>query len=228
VDPTSCDAPEAKGTVLLYAEGSEYEVECKRGFDACSRMFVIELRNCTSDPVGIHQVAVTFVDADGKRHSRRLRDYGGRKQIAVGEVWQHKEELSDVGIYEYAVTALSPDGTDHIGRQTFTATNPALQKAKEDCRACNGYWGPLGLSLETGCLCRTNDAGKRCTDGDQCTGVCLYDKDAKPVADEPPDVLVGRCSEREVVYGCFDYIPKGASKQAVPAGGAQPQRICVD
>lgn len=214
--------------MLLYAERSAISIECERGYDGCSGTFELELRNCTSGSVGIHKVNVTFVDSEGKRHRRRERDYAGKKQIPAGEVWKHKEFLSEAGSYEYTVTAHSVDGTVHSGEQTFTARNPKLEKAKADCRACNGYWGALGISLETGCLCRTEDAGKRCTDGDQCTGVCLYDPNAKPIVGEPADLLVGECSEHAVVYGCYDYIPEGASTQPAPAGGRQPGQICVD
>jgi hypothetical protein len=220
---------DAQGTVVLSSERLEYEIGCSSGYDHCNVEFQIGLLNCTAGPVGIHKVLVTFVDRDGVRTERSARDYGGKKQIAPGEIWPHREDMRDGGAYEYTVTAHSPDGTVHTGTQTFTATNATLDQGIADCVACGGHWGPHGRSLTTGCLCGTPDAGKRCTDGDHCAGVCFYDPNAKPMPDEPADLLVGECSSLEVTFGCYDYIPSGASTQAPTDGAARkPSRICVD
>ena len=49
------------------------------------------------------------------------------------------------------------------------------------------------------CVMPFKDAGKRCTDGDQCAGDCLFNgPEAKP--GEP---LVGSCQKTDDPCGCF-------------------------
>jgi len=45
------------------------------------------------------------------------------------------------------------------------------------CRAHNGWWGgtEMGRGRTPGCSLPTKDAGKTCTDADQCEGGCLAD-----------------------------------------------------
>ena len=79
-----------------------------------------------------------------------------------------------------------------------------------------------------GCNCRPPDGGRRCRDGRECAGKCLYDSDAKPGPGEDPDRMIGRCAEFETTFGCVSYIPDGAMDEPVPRGLRRVPRICTD
>jgi hypothetical protein len=126
-----------------------------------------------------------------------------------------------------------PPGADVAATQSVprTATTP------EECRACGGDWGMHGLSdalSETAsCDCGTTDAGKRCTDGADCQGMCVANADSPeydPVDIGPParGFLVGRCSAFVTVFGCNALVDPGA-RAAGPVSVAEPPSvICID
>ena len=107
----------------------------------------------------------------------------------------------------------------------------------EECRACNGDWGMHGLSdaisQTESCDCRTNDAGKRCTDGADCQGMCVANADtpAYDVVDVGPPArgfLVGRCSEFVTVFGCNALVDAGARDDGPVSVAEPPPVLCVD
>ncbi len=72
------------------------------------------------------------------------------------------------------------------------------------CNECLNENGIPTLSYDTGPFCNpiTSDAGKVCTDSDQCEGICLA---------EDGDAESGRCSHTEQVIGCVFEMTKGKS-----------------
>lgn len=119
------------------------------------------------------------------------------------------------------------------------ATQAVLQSPRtvDECRACNGDWGIHSLSdtisQSESCDCRTNDAGKRCTDGIDCQGMCVANADnpAFDVVDVGPPArgfLVGRCSEFVTVFGCNALIDAGARDLGPVSVADPPAVLCVD
>ena len=94
------------------------------------------------------------------------------------------------------------------------------------CKACNGSYKHHGLVGKEGCICGTKDAWRECRDGLDCEGTCLFER-VEIV--KPPElgVLVGRCTALKATFGCYEYIPAGASKLS-PRLLPRPERVCVD
>lgn len=118
-----------------------------------------------------------------------------------------------------------------------TVVPQAPPSTVDACRACNGDWGMHGLSdtisQTESCDCRTNDGGKRCTDGIDCQGMCVANADnpAYDVVDIGPPArgfLVGRCSEFVTAFGCNALIDAGARDDGPVFVAAAPPVLCVD
>src|SRR6478672_5340408 len=80
---------------------------------------------------------------------------------------------------------------------------------EEGCRACNGTWGPQGIDPNPRCLCRTNDAGKKCRGKDDCEGQCLGDLGDREVTEAgppPKGYWIGRCGETRTTFGCHVFL----------------------
>lgn len=80
------------------------------------------------------------------------------------------------------------------------------------------------------CRCATNDARRRCSDGAECQGACLFerfDEELPPACRERPGVRcpipvrtgvrIGHCSEWRAPIGCVAVVPRRD-----PAGRAEP------
>ena len=77
----------------------------------------------------------------------------------------------------------------------------------ETCRDRGGHWGPQGLLGRDGCVLPYADAGKRCTDGDQCLGDCrAVDGASFP---RPGQAATGQCQRTTSPFGCFTRIEDG-------------------
>lgn len=64
--------------------------------------------------------------------------------------------------------------------------------ARAACEAEGGTYGRFGLAQEYLCQTTTPDAGKACTRGSDCTGLCLSDSDSGS----------GACSSFRPMFGC--------------------------
>jgi hypothetical protein len=78
---------------------------------------------------------------------------------------------------------------------------------EQDCLDQGGAWGPQGKAQLDMCDLPATDAGKPCTDSDQCQGLCL--------AGDTPST--GACSPRTVNFGCHDIVEDGVA-----------MAICID
>ena len=79
--------------------------------------------------------------------------------------------------------------------------------AAADCLARGGTMQPVGRMRTMQCVVRYADAGKRCTDSDQCAGECrTADGTARPA---PGAAAVGQCQADSNRFGCFTRVEDG-------------------
>ena len=71
-------------------------------------------------------------------------------------------------------------------------------EAKVACEAKNGEWGRPGLLQIAYCLPKLPDAGKPCTDNDECAGYCIEDNPGQ-----------GHCQYLATQFGCFTSLNHG-------------------
>jgi hypothetical protein len=109
---------------------------------------------------------------------------------------------------------------------------PPRPTTKEACDACEGLWEIHGIVPEETCLCKTNDQGSECTDGNDCQGECLLDDNAEfrvMQHDDPPrGHYTGRCAGYDTTFGCFRHIPGDIQGQLPLTAEEASQFICVD
>ncbi len=89
-------------------------------------------------------------------------------------------------------------------------------EAAADCARRGGTLQAVGRMQTMQCVVRYADAGKRCTDGDQCAGDCRV-SDSKAQLREG-DAAVGQCQATSNGFGCFTQVEDGK---------AEPT-LCVD
>jgi hypothetical protein len=97
---------------------------------------------------------------------------------------------------ERSTDAVTPVG----GPDKATVTN------ESDCQRVGGQWTQLGRAPGKQCLRQTTDAGKACTDSEQCEGQCLAPEgsvDGTPVG--------GSCSVDTNPFGCQQRLRDGVA-----------------
>ncbi|MEK6852565.1 MAG: hypothetical protein AABX59_01670, partial [Nanoarchaeota archaeon] len=99
--------------------------------------------------------------------------------------------LSEAEVRE--VIEIEREGEER-GRIEVTLTD------KESCEAVGGDWGRIGLRLDEICNLPTSDAGKKCTDSDQCEGSCIG---------ESEDSTSGTCTAWTITVGCHAFVEDG-------------------
>ncbi|MBP6011843.1 MAG: hypothetical protein KBA31_06405 [Alphaproteobacteria bacterium] len=89
-------------------------------------------------------------------------------------------------------------------------------KDEESCRKASGDWQRVCLMGDWACVVTYADAGKTCSDGDECEGrLCLYQGAERPVPGTPAK---GECKRTSNPCGCFARVVKGKVQGA----------LCVD
>ena len=89
----------------------------------------------------------------------------------------------------------------------------------EDAAACAAHGGkmlPQGRMQTVRCVISFADAGRRCTDGDDCAGDCRVGDVANPPA--AGTNAAGQCTANSSRFGCYTTIE----------GGKAQATICVD
>jgi len=82
--------------------------------------------------------------------------------------------------------------------------------AAADCIARNGTMQPVGRMQTMQCVVRYADAGKRCTDSDQCAGECrTADIAARPAEGA---TVAGVCQADSNRFGCFTRVEDGKAE----------------
>jgi hypothetical protein len=107
---------------------------------------------------------------------------------------------------------------------------------EEDCRRCNGTWGPRGIIGALGCVCPTIDGGKPCRRPSDCEHRCELpwsDAVAAGKIDCRPDghcdgggePLEGRCAPSFEIFGCRAWI---VEDQTDDGPRLRVRHVCVD
>jgi len=112
------------------------------------------------------------------------------------------------------------------GPTEIAATLPAGQTVigpsvagSEDAAACaraGGKMLPQGRMQSVRCVITYADAGRRCTDGDDCAGDCRVGDVANPPTAGAP--AVGQCQVNSSRFGCYTTVE----------GGKAEATLCVD
>ena len=107
-----------------------------------------------------------------------------------------------------------------LGVGAAQARGTAMSESERSkCLAGGGSIAIMGLSGDEGCVHRTPDAGKPCTDGSQCKAGCFLDEArATPKDKEPGARVTGACAPTDYIFGC---------RSPVVDGKATPG-LCVD
>lgn len=84
------------------------------------------------------------------------------------------------------------------------------------CAARGGEMLPQGRMQTLQCVVSYADAGKRCTDGDDCQGDCRVEDVAN--APQAGAAAVGQCQAKSGRFGCYTTVE----------GGKAEATICVD
>ena len=216
-------------------------LECPGGrLDSCRGETRFFFANCGDEPVTLR--GAELVDHGGQ--GRVTFDFDDR-EIAAGGIWPWTRRA-----YFYDASQLRVDVVDSRGapipvaEQPVRTSHPTRDAAIAACVACNGVWGVHGLMAREGCNCQARDALKKCRDGDECEGACIFDRwevsqpalpggctgkgqqracTARTRALGRP---VGRCSGFIGVRSCHNLIRRGISSQPdqqIPWGTS---RVC--
>jgi hypothetical protein len=101
---------------------------------------------------------------------------------------------------------------------TAGPAEPSVAGQSVDPTACAARGGEIrrvGRMQSERCIIRYADAGKQCTDGDQCAGDCRIEASPFPNAGQSAE---GRCQAENQNFGCHANVEDG---KATPA-------ICID
>ncbi len=108
----------------------------------------------------------------------------------------------------------SPSEPVHASVAAPATSAPPADEAR--CTANGGEWRPVCRMQQPACVTKFADAGKICSDGDDCAGDCLAKSDAGFVQGGMP--VTGLCAVNDDPCGC---------KQTVEDGKATTT-ICID
>jgi hypothetical protein len=123
-----------------------------------------------------------------------------------------KRLLIGLGLLLAACQPLPPVDPGPSGPPTTLPTSAAA------CRTAGGTWGPDGMLGRDQCVLPYADAGKRCTDGDQCLGDCRLSEATTSSFPRPGAAAVGQCQATTSPFGCFTRVENGKADAA----------LCVD
>jgi hypothetical protein len=127
-------------------------------------------------------------------------------------------------------TRMEPSGP--LTSRNDPPTDPPRPRTKTECDACAGLWAVHGIEPVESCICRTNDAGRRCADGRECQGQCLVDQAAgfqvMESSDPPRGFYTGTCSTYDTTFGCHLLIPPGIDEQLPLPAEEAAQHLCID
>ena len=104
-----------------------------------------------------------------------------------------------------AALALMASACSPMAEQAPAAGTPG-QSAEAACAAQNGTLQRVGRMQSVQCVIAYADAGKRCTDGDQCGGDCLL---AEGASVAPGATAAGQCAPTSNRFGCATRVESG-------------------
>lgn len=137
--------------------------------------------------------------SDSKRISKTIS-----KQVPFGK-YRVKSEISDTNKYKSKKTIYSNEFTIKEKQE------PIIPKDKESCEAQGGKWGNIGLSPEDVCNLPTSDAGKECSDSDECEGSCIAELSKRDWDKAVYGVVYtkGKCTAWKITVGCHAFVEDG-------------------
>jgi hypothetical protein len=196
----------------------EIDLVCQDEHRDCEIEIPLLAKNCTKD-------FLEFVKLEMLENGRRslVLEFSPASIVPPNAAWQEKIPWTTPGDLE-AIVYYRPVGSGDPSpvRAAIKVKNAKLEKAKAACQECGGTWGRYGVNHKEGCNCKTKDAGKRCMDGDECQGQCMFDGYDQKGAE------VGHCSDEARVTGCKNIVQKGQSK--FPPRNPPPRKLptCLD
>jgi putative hemolysin len=104
-----------------------------------------------------------------------------------------------------AALALIAAACSPMAEQAPDAGTPG-QSAEAACAAQGGTMQRVGRMQSVQCVIAYADAGKRCTDGDQCGGDCLL---AEGSSVAPGAAAAGQCAPTSNRFGCATRVENG-------------------
>ena len=108
------------------------------------------------------------------------------------------------------IAAIVPAGQTVIGPSVAGSEDAAA------CARAGGKMLPQGRMQSVRCVITYADAGRRCTDGDDCAGDCRVEDVASPPAAGAN--AVGQCQVNSSRFGCYTTVE----------GGKAEATLCVD
>jgi hypothetical protein len=196
----------------------DVKLKCKDEYRDCEADIPLVAKNCSKD-----FLEFTKLEIFEQNRKSLVLEFSPASIIPPGSAWQEKIPWTSAGDVE-AVVFFRPAGASSADKVStdVKVRNAALDTAKAACEKCSGTWGKFGINNKERCNCKAKDAGKLCTDGDQCLGQCLFDTyDNKGIEH-------GHCSDIERVAGCVNIVAKGQSK--FPPRNPPPRKLptCLD
>jgi hypothetical protein len=207
-------------------------------YQNCRTTALFTVTNCDGQPVEVLSIDIHVIADSDMGYGVEFKPF---PVVGPNQQWSYPLTIRNRGASVFVVTVRSAgqDATREV-LASSVVTNKALDEATAKCEACRGNWGRHGLSGRIGCICRTNDHGRRCDDGQDCEGACLGEKfevvePAKPMSCTAAGCTatlglyrpVGRCSEWTRGFGCRWRIADGASKRP-PTGSRRGAPSCRD
>jgi len=90
------------------------------------------------------------------------------------------------------------------------ANRENIPQDKETCEVHGGEWGQFGLSPQKRCNPVTSDAGKTCSNQNECEGACiveLSEEDQDRITNQNEVIETnGKCTPWLFTYGCNAYV----------------------
>ncbi|HMJ53770.1 MAG TPA: hypothetical protein VK540_16910 [Polyangiaceae bacterium] len=109
---------------------------------------------------------------------------------------------------------------------------PPRPSTKEACDLCEGIWAVHGIAESETCICKANDEGHDCLDGNDCLGECLLDGDPEfhvmEAGDPPLGYYLGHCAGYDTTFGCFQRIADNIQGQLPLTSEQAGEFVCVD
>lgn len=106
-------------------------------------------------------------------------------------------------------------GTVGQGMRVLPSDRAMTADQRAACTKAGGTVERRGMAQTELCVTPHADAGKICTDGDQCTGRCIAEGQ---VGSAPGETVTGICQRDDQLFGCYGIVEDGR----IEAG------LCVD
>ncbi len=208
-----------RGPVL---EVAPLELRCESAesfsLSSCGGTPAISVLNCAREAMTVLRLELAPAGQDRAQGGGRIIEPAGVR-IASGDRWSAPEWIEQrERRYRVMVVLRGEEGGERRLTGELVVRNPTLERARARCQACSGLFAPRGLAGITACHCRMPDAGKPCSDGDECQGRCVG-------SGTPGDF---RCSTYRTTFGCHSTLPRGWSKGARGGLARRVPTICVD